>query len=611
MAVGAIERKLAAIMMADVAGFSRLMERDESRTFERLRTLRDDVTHAAVLGHGGRIIKTTGDGFLAEFPSATAAVKCGVQIQRTIISLEAPLDQEDRIQFRIGIHIGDVIIDGSDVAGDGVNIAARLESIAPLDGLCISSSAREQIRDDLGIAFQDLGDRQLKNIARPIRAYAVTIAGGTQVTSGVKPDPAAGHIDVSLPDKPSIAVLPFTNMSHDPEQEYFTDGVTEDIITELSRFHSLFVIARNSTFTYKGKAVDVRTVARELGVRYVLEGSIRRSGDRIRVTGQLIDALTGNHIWAERYDRTLEDVFAVQEEVTRSIVKAIAPQIDAAEREHAQRRRPENLTAYEIAVHASAILFAGGRKYDHSNRDDAIARAGSALAIDPRSTLALNTLAYAKYLHVFHRTAADIDAAWKESLAASDKAIEVDPSDSRAYIHRGLALMYANERDRWDEALGNLRQAHQLNPNDGRALSVLGWIEVAVGNLEKGMEYLHQAVRTNPRNPGQFNTYHYLAQASFLSGDYVRAIEYAQLAISETPDFAGAYMFLAVSEVGLGSVGKAAAVLEKARHIAPGFIQSRLDGGMPFRDPEHLRRVTTFLRVAAGVEDLSAADALR
>ena len=430
MAAGAIERKLAAIMIADVAGFSRLMERDESRTFERLSKLREDVTSATVREHGGRLIKTTGDGFLAEFPSVTAAVKCGVQIQRTIISLEAALDKDDRIRFRIGVHIGDVIIDGSDVAGDGVNIAARLESIAPLDGLCISSSAREQIRDDLGITFQDLGEQQLKNIARPIRAFAVTVGDETQLTSGEKIGPTAGNIDVSLADKLSIAVLPFTNMSGDPEQEYFTDGVTEDILTELSRFHSLFVIARNSSFTYEGKAIDVRTVAKELGVRYVLEGSIRRSGDRIRVSGQLIDALTGNHIWAERYDRTLEDVFAVQDEVTRCIVKAIAPRIDAAERAHVERHRPESLTAYAIALKASAMISTTQQRSNRASRVDAIATAKAALAIDPRSVLALNTLAYAQFLQVYVRTAEDIDAARSESLAAAAKAIEVDPSDT-------------------------------------------------------------------------------------------------------------------------------------------------------------------------------------
>ena len=349
-------------------------------------------------------------GFLAEFSSANAAVKCGVAIQHSVIAREADSEKEDRISLRIGIHLGDVIVDGTDVAGDGVNIAARLESIAPPDGLCISSSVHEQIRDDLGVVFQDLGEQRLKNIARPVRAFTSTVGSQSQATMQAKARPPAGDIDMSLPDKPSIAVLPFINMSGDPEQEYFTDGVTEDIITELSRFHSLFVIARNSTFTYKGKATDVRIIARELGVRYVLQGSIRRSHDRLRVTAQLIDALTGNHLWAERFDRKLEDIFAVQEEVTTSIVKAIAPKIDAAEREHAQRRRPENLTAYEIALRASAMLL-GQRQDIPANRDEAIANATEALAIDPRSTLALNTLAYAKYLNSFHGTTPDDDEA--------------------------------------------------------------------------------------------------------------------------------------------------------------------------------------------------------
>ena len=266
--------------------------------------------------------------------------------------------------------------------------------------------------------------------------------------------------------------------SGDPEQEFLTDGVTEDIITELSRFHSLFVIARNSTFTYKGKATDVRTIAKELGVRYVLQGSIRRNHDRLRVTGQLVDGLTGNHIWAERFDRKLEDIFAVQEELTTSIVKAIAPKIDAAETEHSQRRRPENLTAYEIALRASAMLT-GRREHVHANRDEAIAKATEALAIDPRSTLALNTLAFAKLLNSFRGTTPDVDEAWTESVAASSKAIDLDASDCRAYVYRGAALMYTKSRDRYDEALRDLRRAHHLNPNDDHALSSLGWAETA------------------------------------------------------------------------------------------------------------------------------------
>ncbi len=596
-------------MIADVAGFSRLMERDESRTFDRLAKLREQVAYAKVAEHGGRIIKTTGDGFLADFSSAIAAVRCGVEIQRSVVASEADHAEADRIRFRIGINVGDIIIDGHDVAGDGVNIAARLESMAPIDGLCVSSSVREQIRDDLGIVFHDLGELKLKNILRPIRAFSVTLGGGAQVPVGL-----STTIDIQelpLPDKPSIAVLPFANLSGDSEQEYFTDGVTEDIITELSRFHSLFVIARNSTFTYKGKAVDVRTVARELGVRYVLEGSIRRSGDRIRVTGQLIDALTGNHIWAERYDRVLADVFAVQEEVTQSIVTAIAPQIDAAEREHALRRRPESLSAYEIAVIAIARAWESYQKQDRVIRDEVIEKAKAALAIDPRSTLALNALAFAQWQHVHYRTAANLDAAWLESLAAATKAIEVDSADSLGYVRRAVLFVFASERDRWDEALSDARRAHQLNPNDVLALRALGWIEAAAGNPDKALEYLHQSIRISPRDPFQYNTYHALAQAYFIARDYEKAIEYDLLGLSEVSNFAPFYMILAASYVGSRDMEKATTALQRARQLAPEFIQSRLNGGMVWRNTEHRQRFTTFLRIAAGLADPSAADALR
>ena len=353
-----LKQRLAAILAADVAGYSRLMATDERATVTALDAARA-VFRMQIESNQGRVIDMAGDSVLAVFETAAGAVSAALAVQQELNSAVSGVPEDRRMRFRIGIHLGDIIekSDGT-IYGDGVNIAARLEGLAEPGGITVSESIRTAVKGKVSAGFEDQGEQKVKNIPEPVRAYRVVREDG----AAPKAKSAAGEIDLSLPDKPSIAVLPFANLSGDPEQEYFTDGITEDVITELSRFHSLFVIARNSTFTYKGKAVDVRTVAKELGVRYVLEGSIRRAANRIRVTAQLIDALTGNHIWAEKYDRVLEDIFAVQEELTRSIVTAIAPQIQVAEQSKVRRRRPTNLSAYEIAVRAWAAWKTRARR---------------------------------------------------------------------------------------------------------------------------------------------------------------------------------------------------------------------------------------------------------
>lgn len=382
-----LKQRLAAILAADVAGYSRLMAADERATVAALDAARK-VFRSQIESNQGRVIDMAGDSVLAVFETATGAVSAALTIQQKLNSLLADVPEDRRMRFRIGVHMGDVIekADGT-VSGDGVNIAARLEGLAEPGGITISDAVQGAVRGKVAASFVDQGEQQVKNIPHPVRVFAVRTDG-----SAAAPSPAVGEIDLSLPDKPSIAVLPFTNMSGEPEQEYFTDGITEDIIIELSRFHSLFVIARNTTFTYKGKSVDIQQVGKELGVRYVLEGSIRKAGNRVRVTGQLIDALTGNHIWAERYDRVLEDIFAVQKEVTKSIVSAIAPHINTAEVEKARRRRPENLSAYEIAVRADAHAWEANLKHDRALGDQAARKAKEALAIDPRSILSMCVL---------------------------------------------------------------------------------------------------------------------------------------------------------------------------------------------------------------------------
>ncbi|MEO6745395.1 MAG: adenylate/guanylate cyclase domain-containing protein [Caldimonas sp.] len=602
-----LTQRLAAILAADVVGYSRLMAADERGTVADLDTARS-VFKTCIESSQGRVIDMAGDSVLALFDTATGAVNAALGVQRELETRAAQVSEDRRMRFRIGIHLGDVIVkpDGT-VYGDGVNIAARLESLAEPQGIAVSDSIRVAVKGKVAVRFEDQGEQQVKNIADPVRVFWLVPEIGPAQNSA----PKVGEIDLSLPDRPSIAVLPFANLSGDPEQEYFTDGVTEDIITELSRFHSLFVIARNSTFSYKGRAVDVRTVAKELGVRYVLEGSIRRASNRIRVTGQLIDALTGNHIWAERYDRVLEDIFAVQEEVTRSIVTAISPQINAAELNKVRRKRPESLSAYELAVRASATARESWLKSDRLLRDQAIREAREALAIDPRSFLALAALASSQCLHVLFLTAPEIGAAWQDGMDAANRAIESDPSDSRGYYLKGLVLIYSPVKDQIADALAHLERALKLNANDVRNLLGIGLAEALVGNASQAIEHLQQALRVSPLDPMRPWINSNLALAHFCKREYQEALEYAVLGAGEAPDYAILHMNIAISHVGLGDVEAGKKAFEFASRLAPELTKSRLSGGAFLRNPENRHRYVTFMRIAAGLEDPGMAEALR
>src|ERR1700720_3892359 len=375
-----VERRLAAILAADVVGYSRLVGEDEEGTLERLKVLRRTVADPKIKEHRGRVVRTMGDGLLVEFASVVDAVRCAVEVQREMALCNADLPSDRRIEFRIGINLGDIIKDGREIYGDGVNVAARLEALATPGGICVSRVVRDQVRDKLGFAFDDRGEQQVKNIARPVRVFDVNMAGETMILT---PDSAA-RAPLALPDKPSIAVLPFQNMSGDPEQEYFADGMVEEIITALSRFKWLFVIARNSSFTFKGRAVDIKEVGRRLGVRYVLEGSVRKASGKVRITGQLIDAVTDAHIWADRFERELTDIFALQDEVTVAVVSAIQPKLLQAEIGMATRRRPESLTAYDFYLRALQRYYLATRE----GVAEAIRLAHRALELDPRFGLA-------------------------------------------------------------------------------------------------------------------------------------------------------------------------------------------------------------------------------
>jgi adenylate cyclase len=418
-------------------------------------------------------------------------------------------------------------------------------------------------------------------------------------------------VPLTLPDKPSIAVLPFLNLSGDPEQEFFTDGITEDIITELSRFHSLFVIARNSSFSYKGQAPDVRQVGRELGVRYVLEGSIRKSSNRIRVTGQLIDTFTGNHIWAERYDRVLEDIFAVQEELTRAIVGAIAPQIESTEQSKATRRHPNNLTAYEIALRSRAHAMEGYDKADGALIDRSIREAKDALAIDPNCVPALLALARAHGNALLNQMATDQDNAVREATWAVTRAIELDGTDAFAHALRGFLLMLSYQIDRYPAGLADALNAHEMNRNDPTVLRFLGALEAGLGDGERAIEHLQQALRLSPRQSRSHEIFQILSYACFIAKRYTEGIGWALRALNEVPTFPSTHSCLVYCLVGAGEIEKAKAAFSVGQRLAPIYFRGRLEGMSNAARPEDRRRVQTFCRVAAGLEDPSAADAVR
>src|SRR5262245_30827798 len=541
------QRKLAAIVAADVVGYSRLMGRDESGTLARLRKNRSDHLDPVLAKYGGRLVKLTGDGALIEFASTVDALSAAIEFQQTIADANADQPADTARVFRMGVHLGDLIVDGDDLYGDGVNVAARLEGEAPAGGILISRNVRDAVAGRVKATFEDLGGLSLKNIERPVRAFRVhweasawQPQGSQEVPAAPAATPQSSATLLPLPDKPSIAVLPFQNMSGESEQDYFSDGVTEDIITELSRSHSLFVIARNSSFSYRGKSPNIQQVGKELGVRYVLEGSIRRSSNRIRVTGQLIDTLTGNHIWAERYDRVLEDIFAVQEEVTRAIVTAIEPQIETTERSKATRRNPINLSAYEIAVRAGVHAEEGGDKADAALIEQSIRESREALAIDPNCARALHMLAFANGISLYLGTAADREHAIQESKWAVARAIDLDSADAHGYTFRALGVVQRGELEHYPGALADARRAHELNPNDSVTLQVLGNLEGVAGEPERAIEFLHQAIRLSPRDHRSYIIYTMLARASFGAKQYTEGIRWAARAIHDKPTLSDA-----------------------------------------------------------------------
>jgi adenylate cyclase len=494
-----VERRLAAILAADVAGYSRLMGANEEGTLAQLKAIRNALVDPTIAANRGRIVKTTGDGMLVEFASAVDAARCAVEVQRGMMAHSADVAQDLRIEFRIGIHVGDIIIDDNDMFGDGVNIAARLEGIAEPGGVCISDDAYRQIRGKVDIVFDDTGPQSLKNIAELVHTWRCRIDANSSSATPTKPAVGAAQ---ALPDKPSIAVLPFQNMTGDPEQEYFSDGITEDIITELSRFRSLFVVARNSSFSLRGKTVNVTEVGRRLGVRYVVEGSVRKAGKRVRVAVQLLDAASGNHLWAERYDRELEDIFFVQDEITRAVVATLPGRLEDAGRDLAKRKQTSNVTAYDLVLLGNERW----RRLTQKDLTEALGYFRSAVVLDPHYARAHANIAWTHVCDVF------LEAADATSLDEASRHIEMalDIDDGDAWSHGVFAqLLFLLRKD--DEAEIHFKRALALNPNDADVAAVFANILVYWGRWREALTWLDAAKRLNPLPPNLYHWYHALA----------------------------------------------------------------------------------------------------
>jgi TolB-like protein len=524
------------------------------------------------------------------------AVQSAVDIQQGMTRRETDLPDERRIRLRIGVNLGDIIVEGSDIYGDGVNVAARLEGLAEPGGICISGKVYEEVRNKLPTAFEDLGDQQVKNIAEPVRVYRWTDAADPMPAMAV----AGGALP--LPDKPSIAVLPFDNMSGDPEQEYFADGITEDIITELSRFPSLFVIARNSSFSYKGKSVDVRQIARELGVRYVLEGSIRRAGNRVRISAQLIDRESGSHIWAERYDRDLEDIFDLQEEITRNVVASIAPQIEMAEMARVRSVRSAKFSSYDLALKAQALWYDGERLGSPDVLQQAINVTKDSLKQDPRNVHALWTQAMAYFVQYIYRWGPAPDEALDHSWAAVERIFEIDSSDPRGYAARGVVHHFRGEHN---EAVADYRRAFALNPNFAVNIFMMAWCESMTGFTEQAREHAALGFRLSPRDNEIWlgTAYLALAQASFADGDYEDTEKWAKLAIQMHPRAPIRRALMIACCVHIGDFEEARKHVDFLESFSPDFIPSVLSGEMTlYKTPEHNALLIDGLRKAGKIE---------
>jgi adenylate cyclase len=582
-----VERKLSAIFAADVEGYSRLMGRDEVGTLRTLTAYRV-IIDQLIASHRGRIFNTAGDSILADFASAVDAVECAVEVQGAVGKEDADRLADEQMHFRVGIHVGDIIVQGDNLFGDGVNIAARLEALAEPGGICVSGTVRDQIGTKLPLSFTDLGEQQVKNIVQPIRAYQVR--GETSPTA----TPILGS-SLPLPDKPSVAVLPFTNMSADPEQEFFADGIAEDVITALSRYPSLFVIARNSCFTYKGRAVDVKEVGRELGVRYVLEGSLRKARNRIRVTAQLVEAETGKHVWAERYDRDLADIFAVQDEIAEAVTVSIAPVIAEAERQRAMRKPPESLDAW--AAYQRGLWHLSKA----TANDNTAAEKFFQQAIDLDSTFAggYRALAEAQFYAAVAFQTRSFPEVQKSMEALAHRAIALDNGDAEAHSWLGETLLTLGD---YEGALAETKRALAISPNLASAHGWLGVVLVYSGRPSEGLVNIRRYLRLDPRDPSIAILSMQAAVGHYLCRDYEAAVEAVKPVIRSYPDFPNPYRWLAAALGQLGRTNEGQQALDKAIAVLPEAFEMYVRTRPPWFRPEDHVHMLEGLRKAGWCE---------
>ena len=556
-----LERRLAAVLAADVAGYSRLMSADEEGTLNRLKAVRAALVDPTIAKHRGRIVKTTGDGMLVEFASAVDAIRGAAEVQRAVATQDADVPQGNRIEFRIGIHVGDIIIDDNDIFGDGVNIAARLESIAEPGGVCVSDDAYRQVRGKVDMSFDDIGPQSLKNIAEPMRAWRMRFGG--QIVEKAKPAPTA--IEAPRPallDKPSIAVLPFQNMSGDPEQEYFADGMTEDIITLLSRTRDFFVIAKSSTFDYKSKSTAVSEIATQLGVRYVLKGSVRKAATRIRVTAQLVEARTENQLWADRFDRELTDLFAVQDDVTSGIVGALHPEVLAAEAGSFRRLSPNSLDAWGLVARGMMALIT----FTRENVTVASELATQAITMAPEFALSYGVRAFALGYRAYMQWGDD----WKQDARQASLDIKSilaqQGDDPTALFLAGGASWFMG---RVTSGVGLLERAIKLNPNlaMGRALLSLGY--ASLDRPHDGLAQVDVAFRLSPRDPMACQFFAAQTLCHFVSGDFASAISSAERGLHINPNSLDNHLYMAAALAEMGDTVRAARQIELGLRTTP------------------------------------------
>jgi adenylate cyclase len=576
-----VERRLAAILAADVVGYSRLMGADEEGTLERLKALRRELVDPKIAEHRGRIVKTTGDGMLVEFASVVDAVRCAVAVQLAMSERNTGVAADSCIELRIGINLGDVIVEGDDLYGDGVNIAARIEALADPGGVFVSNTVYDHVRDRLPFVFEDLGEQQVKNIARPVRVYRV------RDTSVAAKTPAQSALP--LPDKPSIAVLPFANMSGDPEQEYFADGMVEEIITALSRIRWLFVIARNSSFTYKGQTVDVKQVGRELGVRYVLEGSVRKVGGRVRITAQLVDATRGAHLWADHFDGSLEDVFDLQDKVAISVAGIIEPALQAAEMRRSAARPTTDLTAYDFYLRALTAFHPRTKERVF----EALGLLEQAIAIDRHYGPALSWAAFCHMTVVRDGWTEEPETSRRQAIELARRALEVGENDPRILVHAALVLGFLGEDI--EAMIGLVDRALALNPSFARGWYVSGLLRVWAGRPDLAIEHLETSPRLSPRERTG-SPLSAMGMAYFFMHRFDEAASKLILAIQDHPGFPPTYRTLAACYAHMGRLDEARAIIARLRAITSEVVP----GDLPFRNPEDRELYLSGLRLGMG-----------